>query len=129
LIGQRTAQKITRAIKAQNGQPTLARAAARRGQVVKQVFLAQDSVDRLGQRGAFARAKAAVLTEKPRHNGVSWMVKFEGQTHQFRTGVKQGFWMHSGALSHGNFTQVYPSETDRKHRLQHNWRLQLHHSE
>jgi len=102
LLGQGAAQKITRAIKAQNRQTALFRATARGSEVVKQQLLAQHVVRRLGHGGAFTRTKTTVITEKPRHDGISGMVKFKGQTHQFGTGVKQGFWMHSLRLSHGH---------------------------
>ena len=100
VIGQRAFEEITRAVKPQNRQPALFGAAARRGEVVKQQFLAQDGVNGFGQCGALARAQTLVVAEKTRHHGVGGMFELEGEPDEFGTGVKQGFRMHSQGLSH-----------------------------
>ena len=79
LIAQGTAQKITRPIKPQNGQPALLGATARRRKVIKQQFFAQHGVNRLRQCGPLSWPQTAVLSEKTRHRGVGRVVKPKGQ--------------------------------------------------
>jgi len=111
LLGQGAAQKVTGSVKTQYCQATLFGAAAGRRKMVKEQFFTKNGVDRLGQGGAFTRPETAVIAKKPRHNGICRVVKFEREAHQFGTGVKQGFWMHRVRLSHGNFKQLYRSDT------------------
>ena len=75
LFAQCAAQKVSRPVEAQNRQPALLGAAARRRAVVKQELLAQHRVDRLGQRRAFARSQAAVVAEEARNDGVGGMIE------------------------------------------------------
>ena len=100
VVGQRTFEEITRAVKAQNRQAALFGAAARGCKVVEQQLLAQDGVNGFGQCGAFARAQTLVVAEKTRHNRIGGVFELEGEPDEFGTGVKQGFRMHSQGLSH-----------------------------
>jgi hypothetical protein len=94
LLGQRALEEVARAVKAENGQPALFRAAARGGEVVEQQFLAQHRVDGFGQCGALARPQPAVVAKKARHDGVGGVVEFEGEPDEFGTDVKQGVGVH-----------------------------------
>ena len=64
LLGQRTAQKVARAIKTQDCQTALFGSTARWGEMVKQELLAQNGVNGFGQRGAFARAVIETIEEE-----------------------------------------------------------------
>ena len=74
-------QQIARAGKAQNGQSALARSAARAGQGLKAQLVAQHGVGGFGQRGAFARAQAAVLPKKARDHAVGRVLKQQHLLH------------------------------------------------
>jgi len=94
LLGQRALQKVTWAMKAQDGQAPLLGARTRWREVVEQELFAQHGVHRFCQGGALARAQAAVVAKKAGHHGVGRVFKREGQPHQLGTGVKKNFGMH-----------------------------------
>lgn len=68
--------------------------------MVKQLFLSQHGVNRLGGRCAATGPKAPVISKKAGHHSVRRMVKFKGKSNEFRTSVEKGFRMHSFGLSH-----------------------------
>ena len=49
-------------------------------------FVAQDVVNGIGERGAFARTKVAMVSKEFRHDGVSRVIEFKGEPYQFGTG-------------------------------------------
>jgi hypothetical protein len=87
-IGQGAAQEIAGAVKAQNRQTALFGAAARRGKMFKQLFFAQNGINRPRQGSAFARPKAPVVAKEFRDNRVSGVIKFEGEPDEFGTDVE-----------------------------------------
>ena len=94
LRAERGAKKIARTVKAQNGQPPFARAAARARQKFIQGLAPQHGVGGFGQRGAFTRAKRAVFAKEAGDHGVGRMVQAQDLAHQFGGGIKQGVGMH-----------------------------------
>ena len=72
-------------------------AAAAAGQGLKAQLVAQHGVGGFGQRGAFARAQAAVLPKKARDHAVGWVLKQQHLLHQGGAGIKKGFGMHNSS--------------------------------
>ena len=132
LIGQAAQQKVARAMEPQNGQAALFGAGTRRGHVVKQQLFAQHVVNRLGQRGALAGAKAPVVAEKPRDHGVGGVFKGEGEPDEFGTGIDKYFGVHAPIVpptprsaraptlqgSQGSATGLHPQRVLRRHHAQ-----------
>jgi len=62
--------------------------------VLVQRLAAQHGVGGFGQRGALARAQAAVLAKELRHHGIGRVVQAQHAQHQVAGGFEQGFGVH-----------------------------------
>src|SRR5205085_8092204 len=93
-LAQRRLEEVAVAVKAEDRQAPLARAAARRREMIEEQLLAQLGVHGLGERRALARTERAMVTEEARHDRVGRVVELDDELDELGARVEQGFGMH-----------------------------------